>query len=284
MSPDAMSEATGNEHLICVCPICRTRFRASDDLLQVAGGQVRCGACLAVFNGHDHLVTQTADEYQAAVPQAAAQQAAAPQAAAPQAPQENPAMPARGGVRAGSSVSVPPAPPPAGSRQQFPAARVGPPARRPLLTLLAVFCILALAAMLAGNLLQLRWDAWSQQPGLRDIYAKACDVIGCQLPPLRAVGDIELMSRAFQTRQGPPEAITLTLELRNRAHFAQPFPTLGLRLFDARGRIAGTHQWQPAEYLEADAPRQMAPRQRISVAVHFDDPGAEATDYSLSLL
>jgi predicted Zn finger-like uncharacterized protein len=42
--------------LITECPNCRTRFRVSESQLQMAHGRVRCGACLAVFPGVDHLL------------------------------------------------------------------------------------------------------------------------------------------------------------------------------------------------------------------------------------
>lgn len=41
--------------LITRCPNCATRFRVTEDQLQVAKGQVRCGACLHVFDGTEHL-------------------------------------------------------------------------------------------------------------------------------------------------------------------------------------------------------------------------------------
>ncbi|HEY6599027.1 MAG TPA: DUF3426 domain-containing protein [Pseudomonadales bacterium] len=43
------------EPLITQCPTCRTRFRVSEAQLEVAAGRVRCGACLSVFTGLDHL-------------------------------------------------------------------------------------------------------------------------------------------------------------------------------------------------------------------------------------
>lgn len=44
------------EPLITECPSCRTRFRVSETQLQRARGRVRCGACLTVFHGVEHLV------------------------------------------------------------------------------------------------------------------------------------------------------------------------------------------------------------------------------------
>jgi len=48
--------ATDPPPLITECPNCQTRFRVGESQLQIAHGRVRCGACLAVFAGVDHLV------------------------------------------------------------------------------------------------------------------------------------------------------------------------------------------------------------------------------------
>jgi predicted Zn finger-like uncharacterized protein len=51
-----MTESMGDlEPLVTRCPHCSTRFRVSEAQLQVAKGRVRCGACLTVFVGIDHL-------------------------------------------------------------------------------------------------------------------------------------------------------------------------------------------------------------------------------------
>jgi len=57
------------EPLVTECPNCSTRFRVTDSQLQVAGGRVRCGACLTVFQGVDHLLWD--DDAQFASPQEA---------------------------------------------------------------------------------------------------------------------------------------------------------------------------------------------------------------------
>jgi predicted Zn finger-like uncharacterized protein len=59
----------GLEPLITECPGCHTRFRVLESQLQTARGRVRCGACLTVFNGVEHLdwvsAQAFADEQQA---------------------------------------------------------------------------------------------------------------------------------------------------------------------------------------------------------------------------
>ena len=49
------------EPLVTQCPNCDTRFRVSESQLQTAAGRVRCGACLSVFDGTDHLILDAED-------------------------------------------------------------------------------------------------------------------------------------------------------------------------------------------------------------------------------
>ncbi len=51
------------EPLITECPSCRTRFRVAETQLQSARGRVRCGACLTVFNGVEHLIWDEVEIY-----------------------------------------------------------------------------------------------------------------------------------------------------------------------------------------------------------------------------
>ena len=52
---DSMSEPS-IEPIITECPECATKFRVTEEQLEIAQGRVRCGACLAVFQARDHLV------------------------------------------------------------------------------------------------------------------------------------------------------------------------------------------------------------------------------------
>ncbi|HLT13795.1 MAG TPA: DUF3426 domain-containing protein [Marinobacter sp.] len=43
------------------CPKCETRFRVTDEQLSIAGGKVRCGSCMSVFNAVEHQVASLSD-------------------------------------------------------------------------------------------------------------------------------------------------------------------------------------------------------------------------------
>jgi predicted Zn finger-like uncharacterized protein len=55
-----------SELLVAQCPFCQTRFRLSQDHLQAAAGNVRCGACLKVFNARLAIAGEPQAEDQAA--------------------------------------------------------------------------------------------------------------------------------------------------------------------------------------------------------------------------
>ena len=43
--------------MITRCPQCATAFRATQEVLNIAGGTVRCGSCLRVFDAKEHALT-----------------------------------------------------------------------------------------------------------------------------------------------------------------------------------------------------------------------------------
>jgi predicted Zn finger-like uncharacterized protein len=50
------------------CPNCETRFRVTDEQLSIAGGKVRCGSCLKVFNAIEHQVLKSGSSSAPAAP------------------------------------------------------------------------------------------------------------------------------------------------------------------------------------------------------------------------
>ncbi|ARU55063.1 zinc-ribbon protein [Oleiphilus messinensis] len=48
-----------SEHYLTQCPNCGATFKLQEKHLNAAGGKVRCGSCMKVFNARDHLLTTT---------------------------------------------------------------------------------------------------------------------------------------------------------------------------------------------------------------------------------
>ena len=359
--------------LIRECPKCGTRFRVAPDLLDVADGQVRCGACLTVFDGRAEAVRPAVEAATASArtpepgPTAGLQVgdlatastrapepdpllelgapapelgAPAPEAAQPARPQPPPEpapidlrlpAPLSGGRVPFSAVEEEPRPaertlPPTEAQPKTPPspqARMGaraalvasalpkitPPARpstppresgvaltpdrvgrgegsrseRRQGAALPFFGVLALLATLVFLVFGLGFDAWSLRPELRRAYEVACDLIGCRVPSPNAPTAWAFHTQAVR-RPGPPEPITVEAELINNAPYRQALPTVAVRFTSASDELVAEERLTPSDY-QADRPRQkMTPGKPKVLRLRFPDPGAEATQYQISLL
>lgn len=284
---------------ICRCPSCNERFRITEEVLDQAvrnaGGKVRCGACLEVFDARDNLVAEAGA--QQALEEPAESWLDAPDRAEQTptrfaAPYDQPAADegAPEPVVVGGSTNWgapaqevdPIAPPRQGARLAPVSARALRVPRRGgagKWTLLTLFAAVALGA----QVLAIQFAAWTQDQATRDIYALACKVIGCDLPALRAVADIDVAERAVEALATPSDTLELRASLVNRAAFTQPLPRLELRFTNADGDVVAQHRIPPRRYSEGSA-RSIAPQQAAPVLVQVEHPGAEAVDYALSLL
>lgn len=289
---------------ICRCPSCTERFRITEEQLEAArnaGGKVRCGACLEVFDAHANLVAAPAMAPQQEEPAAPSWLESADQAERPAelgatrftapydpAPTNEPAAPepvvVGGSTNWGAPVPVsdPIAPPRTGARLAPISARAlrnpsgGGAGKWALLTLLAVVA-------LGGQVFALQFSAWTQEPALRNAYDLACKVIGCDLPPRRSLAAIDIAERTVEASATTPETLELRASLVNGASFTQPLPRLELRFTNADGDIVAQHRLPPRKYLEGSA-RSIAPQQRKAVLIQVEHPGPDAVDYALSLL
>ena len=270
---------------VAACPGCGTRLRVSEAQLAAAGGKVRCGACLAVFDGRDHLVAGHGGHAGVARPRPAAgsgrrrrghrprQRPAAPTRAAPRPPAAGKPPPAAQEPAAKSAAGAAARPGAAQAAQEVAAARG---ARKTVV----LVCVVLLAT-LAIQAFALQFERWSRHPALRGVYAPACELIGCELPPLRSLAAIRLYGELDATRASG--RLALHGALVSRAAFAQDYPTVLLRLYAAGGADLAEHRLAPADYLEGEV-RVMRPNQVTRIALQVEDPGAEATNYRITLL
>ncbi len=278
-----------DDTLLSACPECRTRFRVTEALLEVADGRVRCGACLQVFDGRAQLLPREVPREET-VPDAsdgrtnrvsiadqAAQETVAqqehagdnakPRPVADQAARETVTPEPTAVARRSDQVK----PPVAASTQTPTSAPPVPGSLRPAWAAATIAAVL----LLVVNVSALFYEPWS-----RGIYEATCVVIGCE--PLRSLDKIKVRNQP-DDRPGPPHQLSLALELTNEAVFAQPFPTVLVRLTDANGQRVAEHGASPADYLGANVDL-MQPNQASQVVLRVEDPGRDAVAYSLVLL
>ena len=245
--------------LIAECPSCQTRFRVTEQQLAVADGRVRCGACLAVFDGRGGMRSGTE---------------ALPVGEDPIGVLLDNEWPAGGGsAQPGSS-------PAAAEEPAVEPATTGPD-RRSHPVALAV-AIAAGFAFLAAGVLTLRYEVLVQHPVWREAY----EIAGVDVPRFKALDAIRVANRSVDERRGAPADLIVRLDLTNTAPRDQRFPTLAVRFHGDDGALlTDAERVEPADYLPSRThSRRMMPNITATVVLHLDDPGPDAVSYTVSML
>ena len=243
--------------LIAECPSCRTRFRVTAEQLAVADGRVRCGACLAVFDGRDAEVTEKSAGVGDDPIDVLLQDA---------------------GTTESASATGEVVPSPAGEPDAEAAS--GTSVDRPTHPAVFATAIAAALALLVVGVFVLQYDVYVQDPAFRNAY----EIVGVDVPRYRALEAIVVANPSVDERSGAPEPMLVRLDLTNTAARYQRFPTLAVRFRREDGALLDEHRVEPAAYLPSRQSRRMSPNKTTSVVLRLDDPGSEASRYSISLL
>lgn len=247
--------------LITRCPICGTAFRVQPGQLSARGGKVRCGKCSSVFDGVAALVEEGTERL-----------------ALELSPQLGLFDPSRRPAAAAAQEAVP-----------LPQFMVEPdvPQRRWqwLWGCLALLAVLGLAAQATYRF---RSELTATVPAARPPLDAACRLLGCTMqlprrPDLMSIDSSEL--QADPRRRG---IIVLNAVLRNRARFAQDYPSLELTLTDEVERPVLRRVLAPRDYLDTARASQLlsqgiAPGGEASLRVYLDSGRSPATGYRLYL-
>jgi len=251
------------------CPNCRSVFRIAQEQLNAAGGRVRCSRCRHVFDAHTRLQKEL--------------------------PLDG------GGARAGATYSPAAMGTEAGTREldlerthsgpisgvllsdvtpaQEPHATRGP-TYRSLGAWAALNTLLLLA--LCAQLVFIQRGAFAQDPTLRPVVSRVCEITGCTIPARRDVEQIELMRRNVYAHPNVDQALIIDLEFVNNADFAQPYPTLTISLGDIRGKPLIRRNFAPSTYRpELDSNARMAPGAPVQVSLEVRDPGKQARTFQI---
>ena len=266
-----MSES---ESLITQCLRCHTRFRVTREQLETAHGRVRCGACLAVFQGREALVgTETSARESTPVQDEAVSDPPANAAADPlPEPIPEPSV---------EAVSEDDAATPESPREQPAPAVV---ARRPWPLGALLGGHLVAWALLAAGVLALRFDTWSQDPVMRDVYERLGDLVGVELPPFKQLDAIHFTVTSVAPRQGPPEPLIVEATVVNVASMRQRLPKLSVRFLEEGGGTVAEQHVLPGDYLPTPRhSRSMRPDSPVGISLRLNDPGPDAVAYAVSL-
>lgn len=142
------------------------------------------------------------------------------------------------------------------------------------------------AAALIHQLGWVHWDRLARYEPIRPVYAQVCDWIGCELPALKAIDQIQ--SRQMVVRSHPEQDNALLVEatLVNRARFDQPFPAIALSFANLNNDVVAQRVFQPREYLPSgSSPDDTIPAGTgVRISLALQDPGRDAINYRLDFL
>ena len=299
--------------LVTVCPACATRFRITDAQLQVAGGRVRCGACLDVFDALPNV-----EDVDAATANSVAQSQRAPQREAKDGATTSAAdsagaareprftvvgtdvMPPSESVGAGASSADNPVrrrsvldidtdPSSLTPEERRRLAQLGvevdlsrAPARRwRLVAPMSVAVVLLLF-----QYLYFRSDAVASSTTLRPWYERLCSVVGCTVPPFRDNKLLHSGSVVMRVHPTRPDVLLIDAQIVNEAPYPQPFPDVLVEILDKSGATLSSRVFTPMDYRRGElATMPLVPTQRpLQLSLQVFKPSNASVNFRFELM
>lgn len=265
--------------MITQCPSCSTLFGVTPEQLQAHQGKVRCGRCMAVFDGLKALVAspepaagsageaagfrlEPVDPAQAA---AVAQPPAAGAAPAEYMDQDYGPAP--------EQLSLDAQMYPAESRRGARGWTAG--------SVLLVFVLAGQAAYLY------RSELAAQVPGLKPYLVQLCGALRCEILPPQRPQQIAIEASDLQVADaGRPNVIRLTATLRNHAGHDLGYPALDLVLTNTKEHALARRIFAPKEYLERgkDVMKGFPAKAEITIRLDLDTGDLNPAGFRLDLL
>lgn len=143
-----------------------------------------------------------------------------------------------------------------------------------------VICLLLLA-LLGAQLAWAKRDALIADPHAGTWLRSGCRSLGCRLPLVQDVHQLQLVARDVQAHPSVSGALMISATVHNSALFAQPYPVVTLVLSDASGKRVAMRRLRPAEYLGDDALQRagLAPGANAALLFEVADPGSKAVAF-----
>src|SRR5262245_59289636 len=251
--------------MVTRCPACNTLFRVDSAQLQAQHGMVRCGRCMAVFDGFQTL----ASEPEPTVPDAATPQVAAPETApalaATPAFQLEPVSATE--LAAAASARAPAAAAKSATAEE--ARDFGPApeqltiddqllledrdARTRSARWWAAGAALLLLLLGAQAVHVYRGELAAYYPGLRPHLARLCETLRCNVSLPQRPRLIQVEASDLQANDpARPGMIQLTATVRNHAGYDVGYPALDLVLTNSRDHALARRIFLPRDYLEPE--------------------------------
>lgn len=104
---------------------------------------------------------------------------------------------------------------------------------------------------LIGQIVYFEGYAFTQNPSIRPILIKLCQLPNCQLPVYKNLDEFTLLHGSFTPL--PDQNYAFSVVMSNQAAFAQAYPNIKLNLLDYNGKAFAIRVFTPRDYLPEDA-------------------------------
>jgi len=297
--------------MISQCPNCKTRFVVGETKLNIAGGSVRCGACMQVFSATDHRQT-SADTPKVEKPTTISNKditeeplnnsllASDDSGHTTNLSDKNALKETDEGIPQ-NDESIEPSIESIASFE-VPPTIVAPPiemliSEKPTLKnrlfgFVGVSFCLALIFVLGLHWLLAHPEQFKDHPRWRTTYQLACQLtsplISCDLTDSKNTDQTQLLSVTSNRMISHPEQKnTLLLEtvILNTAERPLPFPVINVQFSDIKEQQLDEFNFTAADYLrgELENAEHIPPATPIHIALKISDPGPVAVNYTVKL-
>lgn len=123
----------------------------------------------------------------------------------------------------------------------------------------------------------------SRKDGYRPILQIVCGVLGCPITQQRNIKLIATDALVIQSHPTNKSALKVDVVLTNRASFPQAFPGLQIQFEDLKGKTVVRHTFRPAEYLQGELAELsvMTPEISYRIRMNILAPDKSAISYAL---
>ena len=245
------------------CPHCRTLFRITESQLAMADGKVRCGFCKEVFDAGIEIDVND-DSITSSESFKTHQRTGT----------DGKRTPDYAFLTGDTSGTV--------SGDISGEAVTGQVSS--IATAAWSLAILALIAALAIEITWFNRPQVLQNPTLKPLADRLCELTACEHMQLRDPAQIEMISRNVYTHPNAKNALMISTTLVNHAAYAQPYPDVQIDFSNVRGELVASRRFAPEEYLQLDneKPALMQSGNPVTFGLEISDPGQEAITYEFS--
>lgn len=259
--------------LVAQCPSCHSRYNVTQGQLKVAGGRVRCGQCLTVFDALQATPKTTPKTTPNTYVEQSAEKPIAASTALAQKPTSNI-----------QSEKPKPKTDPLTLLQQIqpypPELRCAASQPVPSQKLAIAGSFLAVM-LLAGQYLWFERASLAQEPALLPLYSMLCEKLDCSIPSYQGLAWLETSHLIVRSQTEHPDTLEVLTGLINTGPLPVHLPVMRLHFTNANGRVIAASDFPPEDYFPSSISRQLLPGQQHDIHFFLQRPAAGYLGYEL---